>query len=103
MANPFVLNERALEIRWSPRGSCGEPGCNDPECVCALCAEPIGKTEHELANADHDIECYGCELCEQQVPIILFRGEGKDCEQAQFHDDCFRRLLGYENRSAQSR
>lgn len=84
----FVLNQRIHEVRWSS-GSCGCPGCPDPECVCALCAQPLGVAEDDRT---HDPECEGCERCEDNVPIILFRGEGKDMKQAAFHTRCFMRV-----------
>lgn len=92
MAEPFQLNELALEVRWS-KGSCGVSGCSDPGCVCALCAQPIGVPETDPRWESHGEECMGCELCEDEVPIILFRGEGKSMLQAAFHDRCFRKVL----------
>ncbi len=93
MSTSFQLNERASEIRWS-KGSCGVSGCADPECVCALCAQPIGISEDDPRWEGHDREsCGWCELCEDEVPIMLFRGEGKAMLQAAFHQKCFERLL----------
>jgi hypothetical protein len=86
--NPTLM----LEVRWST-GSCGNAGCKYHECVCALCAQPIGIAEDDPRRADHDENCVGCSLCEDDVPMMLFRGEGKDCRQAAFHIACFRRLL----------
>jgi hypothetical protein len=83
------LNSRALEVRWS-KGSCGTPGCNDPECVCALCAQPIGISEEDPRWDSHPEYCVACELCEDQVPIILFHPEGS--VQAAFHARCFQKL-----------
>jgi hypothetical protein len=37
----------------------------------------------------HDPECMRCERCEDNVPIILFSGEGDDMKQAAFHNKCF--------------
>jgi len=88
----FQPNERIGEVRWS-KGSCGVSGCADPECVCALCAQPLGISEDDPRRADHDNECCGCPICEDDVPIILFRGEGKDMTQAAFHQRCFEKLL----------
>jgi hypothetical protein len=83
-----------LTVRWSARGSCGTPGCNDPECVCALCARPIGVPDDDPRQAEHDHQsCMGCELCEDDVPTMLFRGKGKNTEQACFHHRCFNKLL----------
>jgi hypothetical protein len=90
--SPYLLNTRMLEVRWSG-GSCGQSGCTDPECVCALCAKPIGISDQDPRKANHDPECFGCDLCVDDVPIILFRGEGKDSGQAAFHDHCFKTLL----------
>lgn len=86
------LNERMAEVRWSS-GSCGVSGCTDPECVCALCAQPIGIREDDPRWTGHDPDCFGCKLCEDEVPIILFRGEGKDMKQAAFHNACFEKCL----------
>jgi hypothetical protein len=85
--------ERMAEVRWS-KGSCGVSGCSDPECVCALCAQPIGTPENSPLWEGHDEDCDGCELCMDEVPIILFRGEGKDMTQAAFHTECFKKLMG---------
>jgi len=79
-------------LRWS-HGSCGEPGCADPECCCAVCALPIGTSDEVLEQNGHDPECFGCEMCKDQVPLILFRGEGKDMVQASFHNACFESIL----------
>jgi hypothetical protein len=80
-------------VRWSS-GSCGVSGCKDPECVCALCAQPIGIPEDDPRRDIHDqLDCAGCELCDDDVPTILFRGEGKAMKQAAFHTKCFKRLL----------
>lgn len=85
--------ELMLMVRWSP-ASCGVPGCKDAHCVCALCAQPIGVPEDDLRRDAHDqFDCMGCEICEDDVPTILFRGEGKDMRQAAFHNRCFNRLL----------
>jgi hypothetical protein len=88
------LNPELMQmVRWSSRGSCGASGCNDPECVCALCAKPIGVPDNDPRWHDHDYQtCFGCELCEDDAPLMLFRGEGKDTKQAHFHSACFRRL-----------
>lgn len=86
------LNERAFEIRWS-KGSCGESGCADPDCVCALCAQPIGIAEEDPRRNDHDEECCGCPICEDDILMLLFRGEGKHMTQAAFHHKCFEKLL----------
>lgn len=87
-----ALNERILEVRWSS-GSCGNPGCSDPACVCALCAQPIGTPEAILEQNGHADECLGCPMCVDQVPIVLFRGEGAAMQQADFHRACFEKLL----------
>ena len=59
----------------------------------ALCAQPIGIPETDPRWDGHDPDCGGCELCEDEVPIILFRGEGREMLQAAFHQRCFERLL----------
>jgi len=94
----IALNERAAEIRWS-KGSCGVSGCSDPECVCALCAQAIGIKETDPRWDGHDPDCFGCKLCEDEVPMILFRGEGKKMKQAAFHTKCFEKLLALPNKS----
>lgn len=93
MSIEFSLNpELMAKVRWS-KGSCGQSGCTDPECVCALCAQAIGVSEDVLEQSDHDPQCCGCPLCCDQVPIMLFRGEGEKSEQAAFHTKCFERML----------
>jgi len=90
----FTIKQRyAAKIRWSARGSCGNAGCSDPECCCALCGQPIGVSEDDPRWDEHDEHCSDCELCRDQVPMMLFRGKGKDCEQAQFHTACFEKIL----------
>jgi hypothetical protein len=88
----FAINARVAEVRWS-KGSCGQIGCSDPECVCALCARPLGVPETDPRWDEHSDCCVGCELCLDAVPIILFRGELENCEQAAFHQKCFEELL----------
>ena len=90
--NSFQLNERAIEVRWS-KGSCGIRGCAKQECVCALCAQPIGVPDDDPRRSDHDDECCGCAICEDDVPIILFRGKGRDMLQAAFHGKCFEKIV----------
>jgi hypothetical protein len=77
------------QIKWSKRGSCGNAGCKDPECCCALCGLPIGVSEADPRWDEHDEWCDDCDLCRDRVPIILFRGEGEEMDQAQFHQKCF--------------
>ncbi len=88
----FKLNERAHEIRWSKK-FCGQSGCLDPDCVCALCAQPIGIAEDDPRWERHDEDCIDCDLCRDEVPIILFKGKGKKTLQAAFHEVCFKKLL----------
>lgn len=79
-------------IRWSRRGSCGNPGCKDLECGCSLCRKPIGTAEDDPRWETHGEDCcydQNCEICADQVPIILFRGEGRQMEEARFHQKCF--------------
>jgi len=78
-------------LRWSA-GSCGRSGCTDDSCVCAVCALPIGVDEDDPRWYSHSEYCDGCELCIDDVPIIIFRGEGKEMEQAAFHSACFQTL-----------
>ena len=87
-ADYTLVPEFDVLVTWS-RGSCGTPGCTDAECGCALCRKPIGLPEDD----PHFESCDGCELCEDQVPMILFRGEGRECMQAAFHLRCFNSLL----------
>lgn len=83
---------KVVIIRWSRGHSCGEPGCTDPKCRCGVCNLPIGVPESDPRWNDHNPECLGCPLCEDEIPMILFRGEGKEMEQAQFHMKCFLKL-----------
>lgn len=80
-------------VVWS-RQACGRPGCAAHRgCRCALCNEPIGVDEEDPRWQQHDEWCGGCELCQDQVPIILFRGQGKDTVAAHFHTACFNAAL----------
>ena len=90
----FQLSAEVMQfVRWSRRGSCGNSGCTDPECCCALCGKPIGVDENDPRWDDHSDYCDDCDLCRDRVPIMLFRGEGKKMEQASFHTACFERAL----------
>ncbi len=89
MVADFVLKPQYVNaIHWSRRGACGNAGCKDPECCCAFCRLPIGVSEDDPRWDDHEEWCDDCELCRDRVPLILFRGEGKKMEQAQFHQKC---------------
>jgi len=87
-------------IRWSSRGSCGNSGCPDPECCCAVCGLPIGVSEDDPRWDSHDEWCDDCDLCRDRVPIMLFRGEGKATMQAQFHTRCFEAVAEIPQRAA---
>ena len=89
-----ILPEFAERIFWNKRGTCGNAGCTDPECCCSLCARPIGVDEEDPRWDTHDEYCEDCELCRDRVPAMLFRGEGKETEGAQFHWNCFIRMIG---------
>ena len=92
--NAIDLKSELLHtIRWSLRGSCGESGCDDPECTCSVCAKPIGVPEDDPRWATHSEYCEDCDLCRDQVPIMLFRGAGDQTKQARFHTSCFETLL----------
>ena len=94
MPSGFVIKpEYYAAIRWNSRGSCGNPGCIDPECGCALCGLPIGISEDDPRWDEHDEWCGDCDLCRDQVPLILFRGTGKQTQQAKFHDACFSKII----------
>ncbi len=93
MVKPLNLNIDDTKIlRWSD-GSCGNSGCTDEGCCCAVCALPIGVSEDDPRWESHDPDCYGCDLCRDSVPFILFRGEGKNMKQAAFHEACFNKIL----------
>ncbi len=83
--NPEVMSK----VRWSRRGTCGNAGCTDPECGCALCRKPIGVPDDDPRWDDHPDYCDSCALCRDRVPIMLFQGNGKDMKQATFHGKCF--------------
>lgn len=100
----FAINpEKADMIRWNRRGSCGQSGCTDPECCCALCGKPVGVPEDDPRWQEHSEFCIGCELCEDEVPLMLFRGEGKQMEQAKFHKKCFREVTSFEQKRKPAR
>lgn len=85
--------DKLRTVHWSRRGSCGTPGCIDPWCGCGFCGHPVGVLEDDPRWEKHDPDCDGCRLCEDQVPLMLFRGSGPTMEQAQFHAACFNLLL----------
>jgi hypothetical protein len=96
MGMDFVIHPAYIAaIRWSKRGSCGNPGCTDPECCCAFCGLPIGVREDDPRWDDHSEWCDDCDVCRDRVPLILFRGEGKETEQAQFHQYCFEKIAHF--------
>jgi len=98
MSADFSIKARYVgAIRWSKRGSCGNPGCKDTECCCGVCGEPIGVSEDDPRWDDHDEFCGDCLLCRDQVPLILFRGKGKNMEQAQFHTACFEKVAHFRS------
>lgn len=68
----------------------------------ALCAKPIGVSDDDPRWDDHDEDCDDCDLCRDRVPIILFRGEGKAMQQAQFHNRCFEQLVVLDKQAGQS-
>jgi hypothetical protein len=71
------------------------------ECCCSLCGKPIGVPDEDPRWAKHDEYCDDCDLCRDQVPIILFRGQGEATEQAQFHVRCFEQALETANAKPQ--
>jgi hypothetical protein len=87
----IVVDESQI-LRWS-KGSCGQSGCVHSTCVCAVCALPIGVADDDPRWETHDEYCGGCDLCEDDVPAMLFRGEGKNMEQAAFHNRCFAKIV----------
>jgi hypothetical protein len=89
-------------LRWS-KGSCGNSGCKDKSCVCAVCALPIGVPEDDPRWETHPEYCNDCELCVDQVPTMLFSGEGKEMLEATFHSACFERVLLPQNRKGNER
>jgi hypothetical protein len=97
----FALKpEYAGAIRWSLRGSCGNAGCTDPECCCAFCSLPIGVPEDDPRWESHPECCGGCELCQDEAPLMLFRGQGKQTEQAQFHALCFSKIVHFRSHAS---
>jgi hypothetical protein len=100
MALLSLKPETFTAIVWSPRPPCGERGCSDPECLCGLCRLPIGVADDDSRWQEHSEFCMECELCRDQVPAILFRGEGKTMEEAQFHWSCFTKLVRVKSQAA---
>lgn len=94
MSDFAIRPEFASKIRWS-QGSCGNAGCADPECCCAICEKPIGVPEDDPRWRDHDEWCDDCDLCRDRVPITLFKGEGRAMLQAQFHTKCFEAIVDF--------
>jgi hypothetical protein len=85
----MIVIDNSKILRWSP-GSCGNAGCKDESCVCAVCALPIGVPEDDPRWDNHPDYCDGCEVCEDEVPVMLFRKD--ENTQAAFHAACFRRI-----------
>jgi len=79
-------------IQWRRRTHCDEPGCKDFTCACSMCGQPIGVAETDPRWDAHDDCCTDCDLCRDQVPLILFRGKGKRMDAARFHIACFQKI-----------
>ena len=81
-------------ILWIVRPVCGEPGCSEhPQCLCSLCGKPIGTPEDDPRWIDHDQECPDCDLCRDQMPLMLWRGKGRSTQMARFHEECFNQIV----------
>jgi hypothetical protein len=96
MADFALRADFAGTIRWSRRGSCGNAGCTEPECCCALCGLPLGVAEDDPrwdAHGDGDCYDWNCPVCSDRVPLMVFRGKGKAAEQAAFHQKCFEEVF----------
>lgn len=98
--NFAIRPEFASRIVWNTRGSCGNSGCTDPECCCSFCAKPIGVSEEDPRWDAHPECCDDCDLCRDQVPIMLFHGEGERWKQAQFHLRCFEQVAVFKGAHA---
>lgn len=92
--------DTAARVLWSVRpcssGDGAGSGCRDPQCVCSLCGEPIGTPEDDPRWMEHDDECSDCDVCRDQVPVILFRGEGRAMQRAQFHTRCLHSIVEFK-------
>ena len=80
---------------WHIRGCCDQPGCTDRYCRCSVCDLPIGVADDDPRWDAHDEDCNDCDLCRDQIPVMLFRGEGKAMEQARFHVRCFEQVAEF--------
>jgi hypothetical protein len=98
----FAIRENcAGRILWHVRSHCSEPGCRDPLCVCSLCGEPIGTPDDDPRWDQHNEDyCGDCDLCRDQVPLMLFQGEGRAMKRAQFHRRCFETIVEFKAEAA---
>jgi len=98
MSVSFSLRpEYASRVRWHAHTHCGEAGCTDRTCSCSFCGNPVGVAENDPRWMEHDEECCDCDLCRDQVPLILFRGEGQDVLMARFHENCARIVIDFHS------
>jgi hypothetical protein len=85
--------DTAARILWHVRPSCNEAGCKDPQCVCSLCGEPIGTPDDDPRWVKHEEDCDDCDVCRDSIPMMIFRGEGRSMQRAQFHGRCFGSII----------
>jgi len=98
--NFTIRPDYAARILWHVRPMCGEPGCKDPQCRCSLCGEPVGTAEKDPRWETHPGDCNDCDLCRDQVPLMLFRGKGRAMQRAQFHGRCFEAAVAITEKPA---
>ena len=79
------LDLSGLDGKWTRRMG------NYP--ICAVCDKPVGAEEHDnncavLAAQDDEYGDTPCTCGAGDVPLLLFRGKGKNCLALAFHSAC---------------
>jgi hypothetical protein len=92
-----IKPQYANAIKWS-KGSCGNSGCTEDSCACSFCGGPIGIPQDDPRRDNPDEYCVGCEICEDDVPLMLF--DSKRNLQAQFHRRCSELLFHFRSNAA---
>lgn len=103
MGDPIPIDLTGLERGWSRE-------CPDHP-TCAACGLPIGADEHAegcpaeygyLGVDDEDDYCPpDCTCGAGEVPLLLFRGQGRDMESLALHWDCGRARMPAEQALAE--
>lgn len=86
MHAPIRIDLSGLEAAWSDRAPDYPP--------CAVCGKPIGAEGHAgdcpVGDRFDDFDDAPCTCGADDVPLLLFRGEGEAMQSLALHWDCAR-------------